>query len=227
MGDALEHVVASQLARAAELEDRVRRFVQPRADERALDVGTGTGALALALAPHVREVVGLEQDERRVERARELAAGVENVEFVVGDATALPYGLASFDLTGTIRTLHHVPRPELVMAEIARVTRFGGRVLVVDQLAPNDPLAALELDAFERAREPSHTRLLPDVDLRQLFEANRLVLVRSEHHFEQRALDRYLDLAGCEGEQRERVRGLAPGGPHSYTAEIGWYLLRR
>ena len=92
------------------------------------------------------------------------------------------------------------------------------------ELAPNDPLAANELNLFERARDPSHTRVLADVDLRQLFESNGLVLVKAEFVREARELDPYLDLAGCEGEAREQARALAPP---DYTAELGWYLLRR
>ena len=94
-----------------------------------------------------------------------------------------------------------------------------------DQIAPVDPLAAFELDRFERARDPSHARTLPDVDFRQLFEANGLVLQRVRFQKHVRELDRYLDLAGCEGEARERARGLSPGGPERYTAESAWYLL--
>jgi SAM-dependent methyltransferase len=224
-GEALDLVAQSQLARAAELEERVRRFVHPQGDEQALDVGSGLGALALAFAPNVREVVAVELQPERVERARELAAGAANVEFVVGDAQHLPFERASFDLTGTLRTLHHVPRPELVVAELARVTRPGGRVLVVDQLAPGDPLEAVELDRFERARDTSHTRLLPDTDLRGLFDANRLVLLQSEERDEERELDRYLDLAGCHGDARDHAVALAPGARLSVT--VGWYLLRR
>ena len=102
--------------------------------------------------------------------------------------------------------------------------RPGGTMLVVDQIAPIDPLAALELNRFEVARDPSTTRILADVDLRGLFDSNNLVLRRAEHERHQRDLDRYLDLAGCEGEPRERAQSLAPGG---YTAELGWYVLTR
>src|SRR5262249_35694250 len=137
---------------------------------------------------------------------------------------SLHFPRASFDLSGTLRTLHHIARPELVVAEMTRVTRPGGTLLVVDQIAPNDPLAAVELNTFERARDPSHTRTLADVDLRQLFESNNLVLLRAEFVREHRELDPYLDLAGCEGEEREEARALAPA---DYTAELGWYLLRR
>ena len=86
-----------------------------------------------------------------------------------------------------------------------RVLRVGGTMLVVDQLAPGDPLAAIELNTFERTRDPSTTRVLADVDLRGLFDANNLVLQHAEVVREDRDLDRYLDLAGCHGDEREHA----------------------
>jgi SAM-dependent methyltransferase len=222
-----ERMAARQDARAAQLAEEVRRFVLPRGDERALDVGTGAGALALALAPIVREVVGVDRVPVLHALARERARELGNVEFVEADATALPFDDFSFDLAGTVRTLHHVHRPELVVAELARVTRPRGHVLVVDQIAPADPLEALTLDQFERARDPDHERLLPDGDLRNLFDANRLVLLRDRHEVERRELDTYLELAGCEGDARERVRALAPHGGEAVMATVGWFLLER
>jgi ubiquinone/menaquinone biosynthesis C-methylase UbiE len=222
-----DRFAAKQDARAAELAERVRAFVRPRGDERALDVGTGAGALALALAPIVREAVGVDPNRDLLARARERAKGVPNVEFVEGDGERLPFPDFSFDLAGTLRTLHHVHRPELVVAELARVTRLRGRILVADQLAPVDPLAAVALDRFERARDPGHTRLLPEIDLRQLFEANGLVLVRERRDVERRPLEAYFELADCTGEARDRALELAPEGPDAYTATVGWYLLER
>ena len=61
-----------------------------------------------------------------------------------------------------MRVLHHARRPELVVSELARVTRPGGRILLVDQLGFVDPVVSAETDRFEQARDPSHTRLLPD-----------------------------------------------------------------
>ena len=220
-----ERFAAKQDGRAAALAETVREFVLARGDEVALDVGTGAGALALALAPLVREVVGLDRVPELLKLARERAPA--NVTFVEGDAEHLPFDDGSFDLVGTLRTLHHVPRPELVLAELVRATRRGGRLLVVDQIAPVDPLAALAVDRFERARDPGHTRLLPDIDLRQLFEANGLVLVRDRRDVERRQLDDYLDLAGCAGDERESALAIAPEGRDAYTATIAWYLLDR
>ena len=198
------------------------RLLAPAGDERALDVGTGAGAFALALAPHVREVVALDLVPELLAEARGRAPA--NVEVVEGDATALPFDDASFDLVLTARTLHHVARPELVLAEAVRVLRPGATLLVVDQLAPVDPIAAIELNRFERARDPSTTRVLADVDLRGLFEANNLVLRQAEIVREPRELERYLDLAGCHGDARDHARSLAP--PES-AADYGWYVLRK
>jgi ubiquinone/menaquinone biosynthesis C-methylase UbiE len=218
-----EKIAQLQEQRADDLAARVRDFVPLNGDERALDAGTGAGALALALAPLVREAVGVDLVPELLEQARRLNT-FENVSFVEGDMTRLPFERASFDFVGTLRTLHHVQRPEAAVGELVRVTRPGGIMLVVDQISPNDPLLAFELNRFEKVRDPTHERALADVDFRQLFEMNGLVLRRAEIAEEPRDLDPYLDLAGCEGEARERARALAPTG---YTAGVAWYLLRR
>jgi ubiquinone/menaquinone biosynthesis C-methylase UbiE len=217
-------LVELEESRREELRARLQQFVTPRGDERALDVGTGVGAVAFALAPLVDEVVAVDAEPVLLERARERVEEFPNVSLVQGDATALPVSVSGFDLSCCVRVLHHIARPELVVAELVRVTRPGGHLLVVDQLAPVDPLRALELNRFEQARDPTHTRTLADVDLRSLFDANNLILRRAEIQRERRELEPYLDLAGCEGEAREQARGLAPAGD-AYTIELGWYLL--
>jgi SAM-dependent methyltransferase len=134
--------------------DRIRRLVDLAGDERVIVVGEPLAELE----PHVAELATADVDQ----------------------VTALPFSRGAFDLTVTIGTLHHVRRPELAVAELVRVTRLGGRLLVADQLAPIDPLQAIELDRLERERDPAHTRLLPDADMRGFFDANGLVLLRSE-----------------------------------------------
>jgi SAM-dependent methyltransferase len=216
--------LALQEERAAELADRVRRLLGPfSGSERALDSGCGTGALAFALAPFVGEVVGVDERADYLEAARERAPG--NVRFVDGDAMALPFEYGAFDIAGCLRVLHHARRPELVVSELARVTRPGGRILVVDQLGSVDPLRSLELDRFERLRDPSHTRLLPDADIRGFLDANDLVLITSDVVRERIDLEQRLELSQVREEDRVRIRGLAPAAV--YDVEIGSYVARK
>ncbi|MCZ7588790.1 MAG: methyltransferase domain-containing protein [Gaiella sp.] len=223
MTDRAEHRRALQEERHADLVARLTRLLAPLSgDERVLDVGCGTGALAYALAPLVGEVVGVDASEEYLALAREHAP--PGCTFVLGDAAALPFPYGDFDLVGCLRVLHHVRRPELVVAEMARVTRPGGRLLVVDQLGDVDPMRSLELDRFERARDASHTRLLPDADIRGYLDANDLVVSANEIVTERRDRERYLDVAGLEGEARERVARMAPA---VFEVEMGWYVARK
>ena len=222
-GATAEGVAAHAREQIEGVREELRAFLAPLSgDERALDAGTGAGTLALALAPLVREVVGIDLVPELLEAARRDAPA--NATFVEGDATALPFESFSFDLACSRRTLHHVSRPELALAELARVAKPGGRVFVDDQIAPVDPLLAFELDRFERRRDPSHHRTLSDGDLRDLFAANDLVLIRSKRFTHKRELDFYLGLAGCTGDEAERAKDLSPGDREHYVAESAWYL---
>ncbi len=216
--------LALQEERASDLSDRIRRLLGPfSGSEVALDSGCGTGALAFALAEHVGEVVGVDLRSDYLEAARALAP--ENVRFVEGDAMSLPFEYGSFDIAACLRILHHVRRPELAVSELARVTRPGGRLLIVDQLGSVDPLRSLELDRFERLRDPSHTRLLPDADIRGFLDANDLVLLSSEVARERIDLEQRLELNQVPEEARVRIRGLAPSA--LYDVEVGWYVARK
>src|SRR5260370_25045839 len=84
--------------------EQLRSFVAPTGDERAIDSGTGAGTLALALAPLVREVVGVDIVPELLERARKGAPA--NVTFVEGDATKLPFESCSFDPACSPPPLH-------------------------------------------------------------------------------------------------------------------------
>jgi ubiquinone/menaquinone biosynthesis C-methylase UbiE len=191
-----------------------------RGEERVLAVGAGTYSFASDVAARVRELVVVETDEELAERAR--ADAPPNLEVVVADGEHLPFDPFSFDVVASVRTLHRSRRPELQVAELVRVARPGGTILVIDQLAPVDPSAAAALNQFEQSRDPFTTRVLSDGDLRALFDANGLRLVRAREVRESSDLGAYLDIAERDGP--ERAGGLVPTG---YEAIVGWYVLVR
>ena len=216
--------LALQEQRSGDLADRLRRLLGPfTGHEAVLDAGCGTGSVAFALAPHVAEVVGVDTREDYLEAGREAAPA--NVRFQQADVMRLPFGYAEFDLVCCHRVLHHVRRPELAVSELARVARPGARVFIADQLGSIDPLVNLEQDRFERLRDETHQRLLPEADIRGYLDANDLVLVSSEVIREKVDLEQRLELAGFDEDERERIRGPAPASP--YDVEIGWYVSRK
>jgi hypothetical protein len=81
------------------------------------------------------------------------------------------------------------------------------------------------MDRFERLRDPTHQRLLPEADIRGYLDANDLILVSSEVTRERVDLERRLELAGLSEDERVRIRGPAPASP--YDVEIGWYVARK
>jgi SAM-dependent methyltransferase len=119
----------------AEMLDRLA----PEDAATGLDVGCGYGADVAALAGRLRRgghAVGIDVSETMIGEARRRASGCRlDLRFVVGDAMALPFDDDAFDVCRIETVLQHVELPDQAVAEMARVTRPGGR------------MAALEFDA--------------------------------------------------------------------------------
>jgi ArsR family transcriptional regulator len=101
------------------------------------DLGCGTGQVAEVLAPWVRRVIAVDESAAMLQAARRRVRGLANVEVRRGSLEALPIADASLDAVTCVLVLHHVPAPELALAEAARVLRPGGRLLLADML-PHD-----------------------------------------------------------------------------------------
>lgn len=99
------------------------------------DIGTGTGHLLPALSSHFAKVIAIEPAEVMLKCARQRATGedLSNVELRNGDLTKLPADDECVDLAIAMLVLHHVANPNEALAEMARVVRSGGRVLIVEQ----------------------------------------------------------------------------------------------
>jgi demethylmenaquinone methyltransferase / 2-methoxy-6-polyprenyl-1,4-benzoquinol methylase len=131
------------------------RAIDPRPGERVLDVATGTGMVALALARSGCAVVGLDQSPQMLATARaklRAAPGVaDRVTFVQGQAERLPFDTGSFDALSFTYLLRYVDDRAATLAELARVVRPGGRIGMLEFAVPDS--AAL------RALWRAHTRV--------------------------------------------------------------------
>lgn len=164
----------------------LRRLVEVAgvtAEERVLDVACGPGFFTAALAAVAREVVGLDATEALLDIARAGAAErqLANMSFRQGEAERMPLENDAFDLTTCRAAFHHFPEPARVLAEMKRVVRPGGRILIADILASDDTAEAALHNRIERLCDPTHTRALGEGEFASMFdEAGLTVALRKE-----------------------------------------------
>jgi ubiquinone/menaquinone biosynthesis C-methylase UbiE len=120
------------------------RLVTGRERGRAIDIGTGPGQIVLKLAERLGmwKFVGVDRSPNMVSRARSRleSAGADlagRLEFQVADGTRLNFPDASFDLVVCNSVLHHIAEPQGLLAEIARVAKSGGALLLCDLCRPS------------------------------------------------------------------------------------------
>jgi SAM-dependent methyltransferase len=199
------------------------------ADGALLDVGTGTGSLALAMAARWpgRKIVGIDIAAPYIAYAQSRARAA-SPDFAIGDAAALPFGDASFAGAGAQLVLNFVPEPPAALHEMMRVTRPGGVVaaavwdfrgglvyqrLFWDTAASIDPQAGVARD-----RQFSTPLALPD-GLPKLFAAAGL------YQIERRCITIRMDYAGFDDYWRPLLGGQWPVG--TYVAGLAADMRRR
>jgi SAM-dependent methyltransferase len=123
-----------------------------------LEMACGPGLISRAMSPKVGSVVGVDLTEAMLREAERSAReeGIENLRFVLGDATLVDFEDASFDGAITRFSFHHIPAPIRVFREMARVVRPGGYVVIGDQITDDDPGGAAWHQEIERLRDPTH-----------------------------------------------------------------------
>ncbi|GCE22651.1 class I SAM-dependent methyltransferase [Dictyobacter kobayashii] len=129
-------------------------------NEVVVDLATGAGHTAYALAPYAREVIAIDFTvpmlEAAEKRAQELR--LDNIRFVEGDAHSLPLAAQSVDVLACRLAAHHFIDIEQAVREWARVLKSGGKLLLIDSIGPEDPTLDEYVNLIEVLRDPSHVR---------------------------------------------------------------------
>ncbi|MBI4558351.1 MAG: methyltransferase domain-containing protein [Candidatus Hydrogenedentes bacterium] len=140
--------------------ERVVALSHAQSNWTALDIATGTGHTAFAVAPHVARVAGVDLTPEMLIEARRLSRrhGVTNVAFGLADARWLPFLDQSFELATCRRAAHHFSDLRRALREMRRVLRPGGRLVVDDRSVPEDDFADALMNELDRLHDESHVR---------------------------------------------------------------------
>ena len=190
----------------------------------ALDVASGTGHLALALAPRVKRMVCVDLTKQMLMEAQRTATTrqIDNVVFLRAVAERLPFPNSGFDLVTCRFAVHHFAEPEVQLREMLRVLAAGGGVTIIDLVAPD----GLEdgYNHHERLRDPSHTRALTFKELLDTVGAIPGITVAATESREVDVdVERWLSLTRTPPETAEAIRAairteLAGGPPTGLRA---------
>jgi SAM-dependent methyltransferase len=182
------HSDAAVLARVVDL-------AAPQLHWAALDVATGTGHTALAVAPHVSSVVGIDLTPEMLSEAERLrderAAG--NVTFRVGDVHHLPLATDSFDLVTCRRAAHHFSDIDLALHEIRRVMRPAARLVIDDRSVAEDDFVDRCMNQLDWLHDESHVREYRPSEWRRMLAACGLVVETVETYTRHRPLTALTD----------------------------------
>jgi len=200
----------------------VVEYAAPTGKERVLDIGTGAGHTALALAPRVSEVVLSDPVDAMLAAARRLfqTAGLWNAQFVRAGAEQLPFPKASFDIVTTRLAAHHFDDVALAMRQVARVLRPGGVFIFVDTTAPENPESATYQDEVELLRDPTHKRIYTAREWAAFIEQAGFRVEKSEVVLKAHDFEPWLERGGEDETTQQRVRTRFLEAPASAVRDL-------
>ena len=135
-------------------------LARPKPGDLALDIATGAGHMALALAPHVTKVIAYDMTKEMLLEAKGNAVrrGLTNVITKKGIAENLPFPDSTFDIVTVRHAPHHFANVTVAIREMARVAKIGARLVIVDSTSPENASLDRQWNRLEKLRDPSHVR---------------------------------------------------------------------
>jgi len=168
--------------------DLIIKLAQASDKDTVLDVACGPGIVACAFAKKVAHVHGIDLVPAMIERAQESqnTQGLTNMSWDIGNVNPLPYQHCHYSIAVSRFAFHHFTDPLAVLLEMARVVKWGERVVVIDVFNTSQEQANL-YDHMEKLRDPSHTHALTLSELQSMFKEADLNLI--EQHMYRMEID--------------------------------------
>jgi ubiquinone/menaquinone biosynthesis C-methylase UbiE len=183
------HMASAPAFRAEAVLERLVNALGDASSQRVLDLACGPGIVAEAIAPHVREVVGIDATPAMIRLARERfeKAALENGRFEVAQAEKMPFADGRFNQVVTRLAVHHFTDPGSVLTETRRVLRRGGRLIVADVVSPGNGEQAGLHNALEQLRDPTHVRMFAAQELAALLRSAGFSVLKQDSWEQPRA----------------------------------------
>src|SRR3989475_8420748 len=204
-----------------------------------LDVASGTGFVAVEFDHKTKGlVIGTDITREMLGWARKHAekeAVNDHTTFLLAEGSRQPFPDQSFDNVVSRLALHHIRDPGPVVKEMARLVKQGGRIIIVDQISPEDEEAATFHDEFERFRDPSHQKALKLSELNKLYKEAGLTTEGRKYSPGWLQLEDWAMSAGCDKGSTEVLRrmmlGANPRFRRAFQIREGdgyaWFRLQR
>lgn len=184
----------------------IEELARPTAHDTALDLASGAGEVAFALAATVKNVEAVDDRPEMVDEVERLAQElrISNVVVRRADLYALPFDDGAFSLVVCRNGLHRLPQPVPVLKEAARVLSPGGRMVVFETQVSE--VVDRPLNELAKLREGGHRRYYGLDEYRELFEKAGLRVDEEREDRRTVDLDYWLEAAGASHEHRDMVQ---------------------
>lgn len=211
---------ASQIVKNQQHELVRLAAVQP--DDRVLDAATGTGAVALAFAPHVATVLGVDVSPAMLERAETArgARGISNIHFRLGEISSLPLEERSFEIITCHDLLQYVSNLEALFLRFRPLLASSGRLVIDEIIGSDNPVKRATQNAIELRRDPAIAAIHSASDIERALTSTGFRIVKAERYPVVRELYEWLAQSGADEVTRSAVRSMLEAGLEADSAGL-------
>jgi ubiquinone/menaquinone biosynthesis C-methylase UbiE len=193
-----------------------------------LAAAAGTCICGRSIAPFVKSVTCLDATPAMLAVCKEEAvkSGITNMQFINGYVEEIPFDDQCFDVVLTRLTFHHFTEMEKPFAEMNRVLKIGGRLVIIDMESTDEPLRDIE-DKIETMRDPSHVKNRSQSEIAALYKRHGYAIVKQEVTPLPQSLTSWMELTNTRNDVRKEIESMMndelnggkPTGFHPYMKD--------